>query len=506
LKAAREQAEAAAAEADTLRQQVQAGMAEAESLRAQLRTAAGEADSLRAEVSASAADLEALRTEVATAIAEADALRQQGASAAAQLESLEAASVSQTAELESLRAVSVAQATELDSLRAALTSQTADLDSVRALAASQTADLDSVRAVAAAQAAELESLRAGASAATGELDAARQRALALAAERDALREQAETLQAELHTLRDRAQADGEKAARVDGADAALATMRAELEEAQAIADAASAEMTAARERTRKSTALLATTASALAALDLEGTVAGVFSSLVRQLRTEFARTAIFRMKGGHLEGEVAAGVDSSVDVTKIVIPKGLGSIIARAATGTTVQVATKDEIAEARPPFGGTPVSALAAPLVFEGETIAVLYADADTPFTDAHAPLATVFMRHVNARLGLLAQELKVASRLREYARTLLHELEEMAATDVTAGTNAKDRLRRLRDSLGFARDLYAQRAALEAPTAADVLEEEIAALIDTDARTPFARDLAALVVESRGAARNAS
>jgi hypothetical protein len=410
------------------------------------------------------------------------------------------------AAVEQARAEAASHSGELEAVRAAAATQATELESLRTQAAAAAAEAESLRANTASLSGDIESLRSAATAAAAELAAAQQQALVVTAERDGLRTQGEALQTELLALRDRAEAEAGKAARMDDADAALATMRAEVEEAQAIADAASAEMTAARERTRKATALFATTASALGAIDLEGTVAGLFSSLVRELRTEFARTAIFRVKGGHLEGEVAAGVDSSVDVKKIVIPKGLGSIIAKAATGTTVQVATKDEIAEARPPFGGTPVSALAAPLVFEGEAIAVLYADADTPFTDAHAPLASVFMRHVNARLALLAQELKVARGLREYARTLLHELEEMFATDASAGTNAKDRLRRLRESVGFARDLYAQRAALEAPTAADFLEEEIAALLQADARTPFARDLASLVVESRGAARNAS
>jgi hypothetical protein len=80
------------------------------------------------------------------------------------------------------------------------------------------------------------------------------------------------------------------------------------------------------------------------------------------------------------------------------------------------------------------------------------------------------------------------------------------MFAADLSAGATPNDRLRRLRESLGFAHDLYAQRAALEAPTAANILEEEISALVDTDAHTPFARELASLVIESRGAARNAS
>jgi hypothetical protein len=120
--------------------------------------------------------------------------------------------------------------------------------------------------------------------------------------------------------------------------------------------------------------------------------------------------------------------------------------------------------------------------------------------------PLANVLVRHTNARLTALAQELKAVKGLREYAQTLVQELEQMFSSDVDGGGAQKDRLRRLRNSLGFARDLYAQRAALEAPTAANLLEAEIGGVIDTESRTPFANDLAAVVLESRGAARNAS
>jgi hypothetical protein len=203
---------------------------------------------------------------------------------------------------------------------------------------------------------------------------------------------------------------------------------------------------------------------------------------------------------------VAVGVDGSVDVKKIVVPRSLDSLITRAASGGGLQVASQEAIAEARSPFGGSPAAAVAAPLVFQGETLAIVYADADVPFSDAHVPLANVLVRHTNARLTALAQELKSVKGLREYALTLVQELEQMFKSDLDGGVGQSDRIRRLRDSLGFARDLYAQRAALEAPTAANLLEEEIAGAIDTESRTPFANDLASLVIESRGAARNAS
>ena len=105
------------------------------------------------------------------------------------------------------------------------------------------------------------------------------------------------------------------------------------------------------------------------------------------------------------------------------------------------------------------------------------------------------VLVRHANAVLVGLAQELKTTRQLREYAWTLLHEVEALFAADVDAGGPDPSRHERLRGNLGFARDLYAQRAALEAPVSTNLLDDEIGRMLrGADPSTPFAYALAAI------------
>jgi hypothetical protein len=79
------------------------------------------------------------------------------------------------------------------------------------------------------------------------------------------------------------------------------------------------------------------------------------------------------------------------------------------------------------------------------------------------------------------------------------LQEAEEMYSADVEAGRSEEERRSRLQDTVDCARQLYAQRAALEGASAASLLDDRIAAVIAAEPSTPFARDLAA-IAESLG------
>jgi hypothetical protein len=248
-----------------------------------------------------------------------------------------------------------------------------------------------------------------------------------------------------------------------------------------------------RGRSQRVTALLRSSVKALDTLGAAATVADVFTALVEQLAAEFPRVAIFRAKDQRLEGELAAGLDDAVDITTLVIPTSDDSVITRAAAGVTLEQGTAEEIADARSPFGDSPASALAAPLMFQGETLAVVYADSDVVSNDAHAAFAGVLVGHANVVLSRLTQEMKAARELREYAQMLLHEAEEMFLADIQEGRTEPDRLRRLHGTIEFGRQLYAQRAALEGPAVAGLLEDEIAALIRVEPITRFGSGLAA-------------
>lgn len=284
-------------------------------------------------------------------------------------------------------------------------------------------------------------------------------------------------------------------ARVEAAEAAAARMRDELSEANAITDAAGGEMTTLRGRVGRVTAVLAAAATSLESLGTARTVAELYAALIRELATEFSRAAIFRVKGNHLEGDLAVGVDATIDIHKIVVPLGMSSVLTKAAGGGGLQHATTKEPSDSRAPFGGSPELVVAAPLLFEGEVVAVAYADSETLLYEGQVPFASVLVRHANAVLVGLAQELKTTRQLREYAWTLLHEVEALFAADVDAGVPDPSRHERLRGNLGFARDLYAQRAALEAPVSTNLLDDEIGRMLrGADPSTPFAYALAAI------------
>ena len=140
-------------------------------------------------------------------------------------------------------------------------------------------------------------------------------------------------------------------------------------------DATSEEMSALTRRSARVLAMLNGVAASLVTLSAARATADLFAALVHELARDFERVAIFRVKGNHLEGEHASGLDDSVDIHKIVVPMGLRSVITKAATSGTIERAAEKEIGDARPPFGGSPVSPLAAPLVFDGEVrgVAVL-------------------------------------------------------------------------------------------------------------------------------------
>jgi lipid II:glycine glycyltransferase (peptidoglycan interpeptide bridge formation enzyme) len=92
------------------------------------------------------------------------------------------------------------------------------------------------------------------------------------------------------------------------------------------------------------------------------------------------------------------------------------------------------------------------------------------------------------------LSQELKMLNELRDYAAMLLQEAQEMYSADLQAAKSDEERRSRLKDTIDCARQLYAQRAALEGSAAATLFDDRIAVVLETDADTPFGHDLAAI------------
>ena len=152
-------------------------------------------------------------------------------------------------------------------------------------------------------------------------------------------------------------------------------------------------------------------------------------------------------------------------------------------------------------PFKGTPTSAVALPILLQGTTVAVVYADdADMPdyargpaVHESSVAFAKLLVGEATLLMMCHTHELKMLAELRQYATTLLQEAKEMYLADAEAGKPAAQLKGRLKDNIECASQLYAYRAAMEGTAAAALLDDQITA--EMNGTSPFARDLADVV-----------
>ena len=146
-------------------------------------------------------------------------------------------------------------------------------------------------------------------------------------------------------------------------------------------------------------------------------------------------------------------------------------------------------------------------PIVVDGETIALVYAD---DFGDSdHEPrgaedvsvkFAEALRHHTVALLMRLTAELKTMAELRAYATSLLTEIEQMYQSDVEGGKEGEELKRRLLANLDYARSIYSNRAQFESPSAAALLDAQVLATVDARQDSAFGRDLGVVVEWSAG------
>jgi chromosome segregation ATPase len=324
---------------------------------------------------------------------------------------------------------------------------------------------------------------AGQDAVVGELGVARARAVTLETEQAELTEQARQLQTRLDTalqaearLRETIAHPSE--ARVD--EQQTEALRSELDRMVSLFDAS---VRAAHEM-----------ASARSSSDL-------LAELVKRLSIQFSRVALFRAKSNGLEGEHHVGFEG-IDIARLVLPGTVDSLLTRALQSGAVESLSGSDIASRLgTPFGGSPTSAIALPIVLQGTTLAVVYADdADMP-EHARGPavhetsvgFAKLLVGEAAVLLMCHTHELKTLAELRQYATTLLQEAKAMYLADAEAGMPAAQLRGRLKANLDCASQLYTYRAAMEGTAAAALLDEQMAA--EMAGSTPFSRDLADLV-----------
>ena len=189
-------------------------------------------------------------------------------------------------------------------------------------------------------------------------------------------------------------------------------------------------------------------------------------------------------------------------MSKLVIPTSLDSMLTRAINSRTVQsLYGEDAGVRSGMPFTGAPTSAVALPIVLQGTTLGVVYADdADMPDSargqaihESSVGFARLLVGQVVVLLVRHMHELKTLAELSQYATTLLQEAKEMHAADTQAGKSADVVRARLKENVECASQLYAYRAAMEGTAAAALLDEQI--LAELQETTPFSRDLAAVI-----------
>jgi chromosome segregation ATPase len=454
----------------------------------QLANAAAEAQAkaemLQADLDAMQASIETLKTDLARE-------RERAEEANRDLD----AAIEAHAAVDAARSEAEASARHFAQDRAAvekeLTDARAELDAAAAHASRTAMQLDATMA-------ENRTLAADLSAAQADLEAALRQREAVTAQLDATRAQVQTLERnqsseEEHvrrlesSLTDALQAE---------ASAREYAARADAETARVHADSA-----AIRGDVDRLGSLLDSSVHAVDDLASTTSVTELLAALVRTVSLEFSRVALFRVKGNRLEGEYQIGFDEAIDITKLVLPLNLDSLITRAASSGLVEQLNGSELDEnSRAPFGGTPTSALALPVCLQGETLAVLYADsnhtdAESQVYDARAGFAKLMVRMAAVLMTRLAQELKTLNELRDYATMLLQEARQMYIADQEAGRPDEERRSRLKDTIECARQLYAQRASLEGPAAATLLDDCTAATIEAEPDSSFARDLAEVI-----------
>jgi chromosome segregation ATPase len=339
-----------------------------------------------------------------------------------------------------------------------------------------------VRTVEAALA-EAQKIIAGHDTVVSELSAARARTLTLATQHSELTERARLLQARLDAALQAEAKLREAMARPNDArpdEEQTEMLRCELDRMVSLFDA--------------SVRAVQEMAGARSSGDL-------LAELVKRLSIQFSRVALFGVKGNGLEGEHHIGFEG-VDIGRLVLPVTVDSLLTRALqSGGPESISGSDIASRLGTPFGGSPTSAVALPIVLQGATLAVVYADdADMPdhargpaVHESSVGFARLLVGEAAVLLMCHTHELKTLAELRQYATTLLQEAKAMYLADAEAGKPASQLRGRLKDNLECASQLYAYRAAMEGTAAAALLDEQIAN--EMAGSTPFAHDLADVV-----------
>jgi hypothetical protein len=232
-------------------------------------------------------------------------------------------------------------------------------------------------------------------------------------------------------------------------------------------------------------------------LEQSRTVRDVLTAVVDGLAAEFARVAVFKVNGNHLEIMRQLGFESDRDMSKVVIPLSMDSLLTEAVTTGRIQSLAGPDLSESTSTlFGGSPSFILVVPIAVADDVLAVVYAD-DSGNEGASVPqnqvkFAQLLFWHAVPRLPRLVREERERIEVQEYAVHLVQQLQESYEADVKIGRKGDELTKRMGENLKCARQMYDGRA--EGLDGADAMFEEcLSAVIEAARSTAFGKDLAA-------------
>jgi hypothetical protein len=320
------------------------------------------------------------------------------------------------------------------------------------------------------------------------------------------------LQEEVENLRSALEASRAECAALESSNTDVATLQKTVRAAQAEAAAAATELQQLRtafeeaEETRAQ-AEAQWLQSALVPLELQldaarrltaaATVDEVLGVLVDTIAQDLSRAALFSVRDGRLEGVRQIGFELASDISKLVVPLGLDSVLSDAVSSGRVQGLLGPGLsAGTRKLFGGSPEFALVVPVVVKGEPLAVVYADDSGQTSASISPeqrmqLAELLLCQIVPRLPKLLRAERAVASLEQHASQLLARIEQSYAADRQKEVPAPKLQARVQKHLKEARGIYEESAGSSSEATA-IFEDQLTAALRLHSGTPFGRDLA--------------
>jgi hypothetical protein len=286
------------------------------------------------------------------------------------------------------------------------------------------------------------------------------------------------------------------------------------EEEAAAREAAERELADERERARRRDVEHARERAALAKRALEpldhlrsafdrfrtaATIDSAIRALFEAMAMEFPRVAVFDVDADRLAVSHHHGFGDH-DMSNVAVPLTMASPLTRAVKDGKVQGLTAHEISDGmRELVGGSPAFVLVLPVPVRGLVQAVVYADdagetaAEASTPERRVRVAEILLWHTVPLLTRLALEEEALAEFREYAVSIVNDLESVYVADAAKHKTPELR-KRLQLNLQYARRRFAERMQTEGATAARLLDEQLAAAIERKADTAFGKDLAAV------------